>query len=155
MTCFCLSGQPRALLLDRQKMLMTTVEGTVISPAAKNSAALQKMERWKIGGRLVAVIVMCAATGLLHGDDQGLWRTWGVRDGFAETYTYRLSVTSKGEAYARHGAVRSMSVFDGYRVIQIPEPRRQAQPYLPLLTRTYTCPGCTTWVNDEAELARR
>ena len=110
------------------------------------------MESWKIGGRVVALIVSCAGIGLLQGDDQGLWRTWGVRDGFAETYTYRLSVTSNGVAYARHGAVRSMSVFDGYGVIQIREPRRQTQPYLPLLTRTYTCPGCTTWVVSEGEL---
>jgi signal transduction histidine kinase/CheY-like chemotaxis protein len=110
------------------------------------------MKRGRIQRRLVAVLVMSTLAGWVFADDQVLWRTWGVRDGLAETYTYRLSVTPNGKAYARHGAVRFMSVFDGYGVTRIPEPRQKAQPYLPMLTRTYACPGCTPWVVSEGEL---
>ena len=73
------------------------------------------MKTRKIQQRLVAVLVMCTVAGWLRADDQVLWRTWGVRDTVSrKSYTYRLSVTPNGEAYSRHGAVRFMSVFDGY-----------------------------------------
>jgi len=34
-------------------------------------------------------------------DDRILWRSWGVRDGFTETYSYAMSVTPEGNAYVR------------------------------------------------------
>src|SRR5579863_892708 len=114
--------------------------------------SVRTMKRGRFHLRFVTALAVCVCAGWLRADDQVLWRTWGVRDGFAETYTYRLSVAPNGEAYARHGAVRFMSIFDGYGVRLIPEPRRKAQPYLPTLARTYTCPGCTPWVVSEGEL---
>lgn len=109
------------------------------------------MSRPKIDWRFAAALAMCAAAGA-RADDQVQWRFWGVRDGFAETYTYRLSVTPNGNAYARHGAVRTMSIFDGYGVTRIPEPRQSAKPYWPAESRVYACPGCTPWVVSEGEL---
>jgi signal transduction histidine kinase/CheY-like chemotaxis protein/ligand-binding sensor domain-containing protein len=89
----------------------------------------------------------------LHGDDQTQWwRFWGMRDGFAETYTYRLSVAPDGRAYARHGSVRFMSIFDGYSVTRISDPRHRVQPYWPNETRVYSCPGCAPWVISDGEL---
>ena len=44
------------------------------------------MKTGKIQQRFVAALVMCTAAVWLRADDQVLWRTWGVRDGFAETY---------------------------------------------------------------------
>jgi len=102
--------------------------------------------------RLAAVLVIGTAAALLRADDQDLWRSWAVRDGLAETYTYRLSVTPGGDAYARHGAVPLMSVFDGYGVAQLPEPRRKVQPDWPLETRVYTSAGGAPWVVSEGEL---
>jgi len=59
----------------------------------------------------------------LHADDRLPWRTWNGKDGFVETYTSSIGVSPNGYAYVRHGAVQSMSIFDGYRVTTIPEPR--------------------------------
>jgi signal transduction histidine kinase/CheY-like chemotaxis protein len=110
------------------------------------------MKKWNASWRFLTVLVVCTGAGWLRADDQVLWRTWGVREGFAETYTYRLSVAANGDAYARHGAVRSMSIFDGYSVARIADPRRNTQPDWPSETRTYSCPGCTPWVISEGEL---
>ncbi len=110
------------------------------------------MTNWKMDRRWIAVLVTCTAAGLLRADDRPLWRSWGVRDGLAETYTYRLSVTPDGAAYIRHGAVRSMSIFDGYSVTQIPEPRQNAQPHWPSEARAYACRSCTPWVISQGEL---
>ena len=62
---------------------------------------------------------------MLPADDRFLWRSWGVRDGLTETYSYALSRAPGGNAYVRHGAVLSMSLFDGYAVTRIPGPSRQ------------------------------
>ncbi len=96
------------------------------------------MNKSGIARQLAAVLFLCTAAGQLRADDQVHWRFWGVRDDFVETYTNRVSVTPNGSVYARHGAVRAMSVFDGYKVTRIPEPRRTVQAYLPGETRACT-----------------
>lgn len=48
-----------------------------------------------------------------------------MREGLAETYTQRISVTPDGLAYKRHGATRSMSFFDGFRGYILLEAQRQ------------------------------
>src|SRR5580692_5220955 len=93
--------------------------------------------------RFAVAVLLCAASGVVRADDQVNWRSWGVRDGFAETYAYRLSATPNGSVYARHGAVRTMSIFDGYTVTRIPEPRHGAITQWVAETRVYSCPGCT------------
>jgi ligand-binding sensor domain-containing protein len=102
--------------------------------------------------RSVAVLVFCTAAAALRADDQVLWRSWGVRDGFAETYTYRLSLTPDGHVYARHGAVPTMSIFDGYGATLMPDPRSSVQPYWAAESRVYACPGCAPWVISDGEL---
>ncbi len=98
------------------------------------------------------MLLSCATALGWCGDDSLLWRSWGVRDGFAETYTYRVTVAPDGKVYARHGAVRLMSVFDGYSVTRLPEPRRSNMPNFTSESRVYTCQGCTPWVVTEGEL---
>src|SRR5579863_7419507 len=110
------------------------------------------MRRSKWNRRGIAVLVICTAAGLLRAADPHQWRFWGVRDGLAETYTIRISLTPDGDAYARHGAVRSMSVFDGYGITLLPEARLRTQPFWPAESRVSTCPGCTPWVASEGEL---
>ncbi|HEV3202666.1 MAG TPA: hypothetical protein VGZ73_32455, partial [Bryobacteraceae bacterium] len=82
-------------------------------------------------GMLLAFLVFGAGVRMLSADDRFLWRSWGVRDGFAETYSYALSRAPGRNAYVRHGAVQSMSLFDGYGVTRIPDPRGNAQPDWP------------------------
>jgi hypothetical protein len=78
-------------------------------------------------------------------DDGVSWRSWGVRDGLAETYSYAVSMTPKGSAYIRHGAVLSMSLFDGYHVTRIPDPRGNAQPSWPSTKRVFPGAGGSLW----------
>ena len=99
--------------------------------------------------RLLAFLVLWAAgVGMLHADDRFLWRSWGVRDGFTETYSYAVSRTPEGSAYVRHGAVSSMSLFDGYGVTRIPEPHGNAQPYWPSTKRVYAATGGSLWTTS-------
>src|SRR5215475_1029611 len=50
-------------------------------------------------------------------------RSWTSDDGMAESYSYTIGVDPLGNAWVRHGAVRSMSRLDGYGVTRLPEPR--------------------------------
>jgi signal transduction histidine kinase/CheY-like chemotaxis protein len=59
------------------------------------------------------------------GAEKGGWRYWDSSSGMVETYTLTLGRGPDGTVWARHGAVRSMSVLDGYAVRTIPEPRNQ------------------------------
>ena len=85
---------------------------------------------WRVRRRRMgrALTLVLAAVWLLSGGlwlqagDASLWRTWSVKDGFVETYTSSIAVSRDGNAYFRHGAVRSMDLFDGYRVTTIPDP---------------------------------
>ena len=96
-------------------------------------------------GMLLAFLTLWAGAGRLHADDRFLWRSWGVRDGLSETYSRAVSVMPDGRVYIRHGAIGSMSLFDGYRVSPIPEPRGNAQPYWPATKRVYAAPGGILW----------
>src|SRR5258707_4972608 len=99
-------------------------------------------------GMLLAFLTLWAGTGILRADDRFLWRSWGVRDGFTETYSYAVSRTPEGGAYIRHGAVLSMSLFDGYGVTRIPDPRGNAQPDWPSTKRVYAVLGGTPWTTS-------
>src|ERR1039457_1381847 len=96
-------------------------------------------------GMLLAFLTLWAGAGRLHADDRFLWRSWGVRDGLSETYSRAVSVMPDGRVYIRHGAIGSMSLFDGYRVSPIPEPRGNAQPSWPATQRVYAAPGGILW----------
>jgi ligand-binding sensor domain-containing protein len=102
--------------------------------------------------RFALALLMFAGGLEIRAEDQVQWRSWGVREGLVETYTYQLSVTPDGNAYVRHGAVRTMSVFDGYTVTRIPEPRGRVEPNWASESRVYVCPGCAPWVISEGEL---
>ena len=97
---------------------------------------------------LFAFLTLWAGTGMLYADDRFLWRSWQVRDGFTETYSYAVSMTPGGSAYFRHGAVLSMSLFDGYSVTRMPDPRGNAQPDWPSTKRVYAAPGGTLWTTS-------
>jgi len=85
---------------------------------------------------------------MLHADERFWWRSWGVRDGLAETYSYAVSLMPGGSAYIRHGAVLSMSVFDGYGVTRIPDPRGNPQPDFRSTKRVYADAAGTLWTTS-------
>ena len=97
---------------------------------------------------LLAFLILWAGAGRLHADDRFLWRSWGVRDGFSETYSYAVSVMPDGNAYIRHGSVPSMSLFDGYEVTRIPDPRGNQQPDWPSTRRVYAGAGGVLWTTS-------
>ena len=99
-------------------------------------------------GLLLAFLTLWAGAGMLRADDRWLWRSWGVRDGLSETYSYTMSMMPDGSVYIRHGAVPSMSVFDGYGVTRIPEPRGNTRPDWPSTKRVYAAPGGTLWTTS-------
>src|ERR1035437_1800427 len=99
-------------------------------------------------GMLFAFLTLWAGAGTLRADDGLLWRSWGVRDGLMETYSRTVSMTPGGSVYIRHGAVFSMSLFDGYGITRIPEPRGNAQPYWPSTKRVYAAAGGTLWTTS-------
>jgi hypothetical protein len=97
---------------------------------------------------ILTFLTLGAGTGILYADERLLWRSWGVRDGLTETYSRAVSVTPGGSSYIRHGAVLSMSLFDGYGITRISEPRGNAQPYWPSTKRAYSLPGGTLWTSS-------
>jgi signal transduction histidine kinase/CheY-like chemotaxis protein len=107
-------------------------------------------ERIRITGALAALILCCIAT--VHAEDRFMWRSWGVRDGFSETYSFAVSKTQGESAYFRHGAVLSMSSFDGYTVTNLPEPRGSSQPDWSATKRVYAGTDGTLWTSTFDEL---
>lgn len=93
----------------------------------------------------LALLMLCAGPGMLHADERLLWRSWGVREGLTETYSRAISIMPGGSAYIRHGAVPSMSVFDGHSVAQIPDPRGSEAPDWPSTRRVYAGAGGSLW----------
>lgn len=107
----------------------TGCEDATLPPRRRGPWAIcRRTAHYRISARprtpsLLFALAWILAAGLgLHADDRVLWRTWGVKDGFVETYTSAIAVSPNGYAYTRHGSVESMSIFDGYRVTKIPDP---------------------------------
>jgi len=96
----------------------------------------------------LAFLTLLVGVGMLRADDRFLWRSWGLRDGFAETYSSAVSIMPQGGAYIRHGAVLSMSVFDGYSVGRIPDPRGNVQPDWTSTQRVYAGTDGTLWTTS-------
>ena len=92
----------------------------------------------------LAFLALGAGAGLLQADDRMLWRSWGVRDGFRSLTRFYKHDTAG--AYIRHGAVPTMSAFDGYGVTRIPDPRGDTQHSWPSTRRVYAAAeGKTLW----------
>src|SRR5580658_9780026 len=96
-------------------------------------------------GACLALLTFASGALALHADDRFLWRSWGARDGFTETYSFAVSMTPGGGAYVRHGSVLSMSLFDGYGVTHLPDPRGTTHPDWPSTKRVYAGSGGVLW----------
>ena len=90
-------------------------------------------------------------TGLLAGDDSGLWRFWTSGDGLGESFTYSLSVDGSGAAWVRHGAIHFISRLDGYGVTTLPEARDGDRITWGSTGRVYAGGG-SAWTVTEGQL---
>ncbi len=57
----------------------------------------------------------------------GVWRYWGIDDGFDETNCAKVTVTPDGKVFVNHGDVPDMNILDGYSVLNIPNPYPHAK----------------------------
>ena len=69
-----------------------------------------------------AAFAVCVLAPAVAAQDHDQWRFWTAADGLQETFSYSLGLGPDGSATVRHGAVRFMSVLDGYRVVHIVDP---------------------------------
>ena len=99
---------------------------------------------------ILLAVGLLAATG--RAGEPRLWRSWSTVDGLAETYCSRISVTPDGPAWVRHGAVRAMSVLDGYGARNLPEPRANRQPDWTATARVYALLDGWPWTVAEDSL---
>ena len=76
------------------------------------------MQKW------AAAFAVCVFASAVAAQDHDPWRFWTVSDGLQETFSYSLSVGPGGLVTVRHGAVRSMTVLDGYGINRLPDPHR-------------------------------
>ena len=76
--------------------------------------------------------VWCVLAQSVPAEESSAWRYWTRSDGLQETYSYSLGLAPGRPVTVRHGAVRSMSVLDGYRTGHI------SDPYVTINADTYT-----------------
>src|SRR5689334_21330145 len=67
-------------------------------------------------------ILLTIASGSLPAESPK-WRFWNRADGLPEPFTSSISPDAKGNIWIKHGDVPSMTVFDGYSVRTVPDPR--------------------------------
>jgi hypothetical protein len=82
---------------------------------------------------------------MLRADDSFLWRSWGVADGFTESYSRTASITPGGTPTSGTARFLSMSLFDGYGIARIPDPRSNTQTNWTSTKRVYAAIGGTLW----------
>jgi len=80
------------------------------------------------------------------------WRFWTAADGLRESYTYSLSQDPADRVWARHGAVHEMSVFNGYTVSRLPEPRDGERINWESNARVYGSASGSSWTAAEGAL---
>src|ERR1019366_8573075 len=81
----------------------------------ENHAALPSK---RLKGRLPALFLALAIGVPAHAGS--LWRVWSKADGLTESWTFGLSLDSRGRVVAKHGDVALESVLDGYQIDGIP-----------------------------------
>ena len=98
-------------------------------------------------GRATALLLCACAL-----PAQQLWRGWGVSAGLTEAYVSRIAMLDGDRAWIRHGAVTEMSIFDGYTVTHVAEPREHSQPLWESTTRVYGSPLSGLWTATDGAL---
>jgi signal transduction histidine kinase/CheY-like chemotaxis protein len=102
----------------------------------------------------LAIVAALAAVPSARAQDREVWRFWTVTDGLQESFTFSLALAPDGSITARHGAVRSMSVLDGYRVSPIPDPHRSGRTDWAGSGRATKAADGSTWTTVDGRLMR-
>jgi hypothetical protein len=102
------------------------------------------VETWRI--RLLSATAVLLATPGSFAQSRSDWHFWTAVDGLKESYSRKMSIGADGRLWVRHGAVSAMSVLDGYRVAEVPEPRIGSTISWNRLARVYTGPTGTAWL---------
>jgi signal transduction histidine kinase/DNA-binding response OmpR family regulator len=90
------------------------------------------------------LVLACIAAAARAGDLDG-WRFWTAADGLEESYSSAISAGPHGEIYVRHGAVKFLSMLDGYAIAQIPESEQVTQTFGAARPRVYAGSGDRLW----------
>src|SRR6478736_6142317 len=100
----------------------------------------------------LAILVALTLGPCARGQDREVWRFWTVADGLQESFTFSLALTPDGGLTARHGAVRFMSVLDGYGVSRIPDPHRSGRTDWSGSARATRAEDGSTWTTVDGHL---
>jgi len=101
---------------------------------------------------LLTFALLATLAAPLAGSDLAGWRSWTAADGMPESYSQSLGADPDGRVWIRHGAVRSMSLLDGYSVLPIPEPRDGFKVNFDLLAPVYGNGQGEAWTVEDAAL---
>jgi len=82
------------------------------------------------------------------------WRFWTQKDGLAESSIRCVASAPDGRIWVRHGAVASMAVLDGYKVVRLPEMRADSIIDWGLRARAYGALNGEGWAVEAGELRR-
>ncbi len=85
----------------------------------------------RLGFRLLAVGLRTGAAGFFCGlvmtalaDRNSNWRMFKATDGLRESFISAVTVSPKGNVWAKHGETDEISVYDGYSIRTLPSPGR-------------------------------
>ncbi len=95
--------------------------GASLIRASRHTMAATKGERVRCSVFAALALSLMAAE-YAFAQSPPSWRFWQVSDGLKESYTVSIGVDPQGEVWARHGAVGTVSVLNGYGVVSIPAP---------------------------------
>src|SRR5580765_3273115 len=100
----------------------------------------------------LTILALLVCAGPILGQDRESWRFWTVGDGLQESFTFSLALAADGRVTARHGAVRFMSVLDGYGVSRIPDPHRSGRTDWSGSGRATRAEDGSTWTTVDGRL---
>src|SRR5437764_1125493 len=73
------------------------------------------------------------------------WSFWGTADGMNESYTSSVAVHNEN-VWIKHGSVDRMNLFDGYGMVELPDPG--------YVGKIHTSPDGTLWAWTGQQLSR-
>jgi len=100
----------------------------------------------------VAAIVACVLAPAVYAQDHDAWRFWTVADGLQETYSYSVGIDAGGSVTVRHGAVRFMSVLDGYGHTRLPDLHGLSRTDWSICGRATLAEDGSTWTATDGRL---
>jgi signal transduction histidine kinase/CheY-like chemotaxis protein len=73
-----------------------------------------------VRSNLAGVTLGIALVFALHAEGTREWRSWGIADGFTESFTASIVVGPDGRVWAKHGRVETLNMLDGFSTLSLP-----------------------------------